>query len=91
LDKIVAKVYCKNCKWFQSNDWGTDKCKRETGKYIENNITGDYKEIIKIKATSRNYPNKNGDCEFYKQKWWKIWAGVKTEPQLTNQTIERGL
>jgi hypothetical protein len=81
----MKKVYCKNCKWFKRDEWNSDRCKRETGVYLENNITGDYKEIITIKVASRNYPNKNGDCEFYLRHWWKVWV------RKNEQTIERGM
>jgi len=75
----MAKVYCKNCKWFKEYEdcYGdvSQTCKRETGNYIKDFIDGDYKEIVSIDVGSGRYPNdrtENG-CKYYHRKWWKVW------------------
>jgi hypothetical protein len=63
--KEKAKVYCKNCKYYCGPIF-----ENPCGKYwiIKSKYTG---EITKTEWNDNN--NKNGDCKYYKRKWWKFW------------------
>lgn len=70
--KQENKVYCKNCKWFETytEDMGLWKCSREKRiEYVdgplEKSINYHYREPFSV--------NRSNDCKDYERKWWKIW------------------
>lgn len=67
------KVYCKNCRYFVFADF----CHAPTGMIIDNYIYGKYKERLLKTIYDKEYPNRNGDCNLYKRKWWKFWIKEK--------------
>lgn len=69
----MDKVYCSNCRYFSESDFG-NVCEAPTGKIIKDNYAYKiHKERVNKSVYHENYPNKNGDCKYYKRKWWKFW------------------
>jgi len=44
-----------------------------TGKIIKDYIFGDRIQRINLYVGDNYYPNKNGECKYYKRKWWKLY------------------
>lgn len=69
----MEKVYCKNCRYFKKTlyDFGYDYCKAPQLGIIKDYIYGDYKNFKTV--IDKDYPNKVGDCPYYKVKgkWWQ--------------------
>lgn len=76
----MNRVFCKHCKFHSCE--GSYFCLRVHSSTYYRNInpfTGEYttdlmhwpKEEIDFE------PNKNGECEFYKPKWWLFWKRRK--------------
>ena len=68
------KVFCKDCKWFSRQEGAyalcpTDFCKAPTGDTIKSYVYGDSPERVNLTPKNSNYPNKDGDCKLYKNKW----------------------
>jgi hypothetical protein len=67
------KVYCKNCKYFKyGNDfYSADYCKSPELGIVKDYIYGDKPKVISI--YDKDYPNKTGDCKFYrpKKRWYE--------------------
>lgn len=57
--------YCKNCKYKYYEKCGKDN------EHIKNKYTG--KNVIIEHTTYTSNYNSDGDCEYYKRKWWKFW------------------
>lgn len=57
----MKKVYCKNCEF----EHGHFVCYWDAIQLLKEEITGK-----KIKT----YLNEQGDCKYYKRKWWKFWV-----------------
>jgi len=70
------KVYCKNCKYLKypsiSDIYFCCKCIAPTGKIIKDYIHGDYEAKINLYVGDIKYPNKDGECKYYKKKWWRL-------------------
>ncbi len=71
------KIYCKNCKYFTYPStldiYFSCKCMAPTGKIIKDYIFGDRIQRINLYVGDNYYPNKNGECKYYKRKWWKLY------------------
>jgi len=64
--KYDKKVYCDDCAFKYYGESIQDYCERN---YKWNNYIGEYFG----KKKSSFEPNKNGNCKFYKPRWWKFW------------------
>ena len=71
------KVYCMNCKYsismykrgkYSESDFSHYICEK---KIIHRYYTEHYKAI---KYMNVEKLNKNGDCKYYKRKWWYFWV-----------------
>ena len=74
------KVFCKNCKWechgliddeFGGPSWYCYHPQFITKKICGNYIWGLRKEKY---SGSPKENNPNGECAYYKCKWWKFWV-----------------
>jgi len=79
--KSNSKVYCCNCKYFTEGHMDYDLfamsrsyCNSLTGLVKINPIYGAYNERINLGVSDKSYPNKKGNCKFYKRKWYKFWV-----------------
>ena len=66
----MIKKYCKNCKYS-----GFMICKTGKPKRIKSDpFTGATRTVGRV---WKDDLNKDGDCEKYEVKWWKIWVAKK--------------
>lgn len=63
------KVYCKNCKWFIDTSYSYD------WHYCIGTSYNGYRKAIK--PAGKEELNYNGDCKYYKRKWYKFWVEDK--------------
>ena len=80
-NKSNNMVYCCNCKYFTEGHMDYDLfamsrsyCNSLTGLVKINPIYGAYNERINLGVSDKSYPNKKGNCKFYKRKWYKFWV-----------------
>ncbi len=75
-------VYCKHCKWFDSNfpfSFLFTGCFGYKIKKIEYNAMGitektrDYFGKSRYPHNRSNELNENNNCKYYKRSWWRIW------------------
>ena len=73
------KVFCKNCKWVYhggGHDFGGGGYYCYCPQFETEKICGDYTQGFRKKtyAASPEANNPNGECQYYKRKWWKFWV-----------------
>jgi hypothetical protein len=78
LELVMSeKVYCKDCKWYQSGFnagmsvvilIGEECCSPKNKKQVHNHRTK--YTILKRKPKSLN---KDNNCKYYRHQWWKFW------------------
>jgi hypothetical protein len=62
------KVYCKDCKYFKEGEY-VDYCTAPQLGVVVSYIYGNSKKAIDV--DSIQYPNRYGECEYYKPKLFK--------------------
>ena len=61
------KVFCADCKFIRVRLLSLDKCSHPRNR--KSFITHQ-----RINMPDCRLMNETGDCEYYKVKWWKLWA-----------------
>lgn len=61
----MKKVYCKHCKHNRSFVFDYNNSCR-----IVNEFTG----LEETESTHKEHRNNDGECPYYKRKWWMYWV-----------------
>ena len=91
---MTNKVFCKDCKWFSDGECrvaldcpifvettpdyvnGGRKFKRHKNLDL-------YSKYFRLNSFAKCCSaNENGECPFYRRKWWKFWAPLESKMQL---------
>lgn len=72
--KKTKKVYCKNCKWSMFLFCYPPK-ERKKDAYFSAGDPWILASCMKKYAHQRREElNEDGNCQYYKHKWWKFWV-----------------
>jgi hypothetical protein len=73
----MKKVYCKDCENFHQrylNGYKKSWCMIITDKISYNFVEGPMCEVLEFSPKNKDYPNRNFDCPYYKEKkWYKLY------------------
>ena len=67
--RIEEKKYCKNCKYDVPNLYSLLRYCSPEGKEVGNKFSGSF---TKSEMRDKTELNKDGNCPYYKKKWWKL-------------------
>ena len=70
----MKKVYCKNCKWNYLLFCYPPKEKVRDYYWFGGDPWILPSCMKKYEHQQREKLNKNGNCKYYKRKWWKVWV-----------------